>query len=515
MRDTKVRMRRKRLFVLVMLVFLPATVSLAVESGVPSHRAEAFVGQDLHLAGGEVISYQASTGEHILVFQGGFSMSIGANQFSSDSAVVWLESIATEFRGRVRIDYKARVYLDGNVSVKKGRGAKTTDLSQTIVEEGQAMVVRFSLSGEVFVTADKRKIADPRGLELYKRALAAVVPVEPKFVVQPEALVPELLEEVRPEVPTKEVVVVKKPREPGLIEKVVPVKPAEVVAKPEAKEPVFRYPINFAPAGEVALEFESAKAKDGTDIATVIGRLYVWQWRGVRGKEVLLELLADNAVIFYSEEAWKTYEESLRGGGTEDILAKGAVRAIYMSGDVVMTEGQRTIRADEIYYDFDRKKAIAINAVMRNFDVARGIPIYVRAAKLQQLAENKFAAENITLTSSEFYLPQISLSASSVIITDTTTIDEQVGQVSDSSYDALMRDVRLKVYDRTIFYWPVVRSNLERPDIPLKSMHTGYDKTWGASVETRWYLARLLGLREPEGTDSTFALDYYGKLGPV
>ena len=513
MRDTKVRMRRKRLFVLVMLVFLPATVSLAVESGVPSHRAEAFIGQDLHLAGAEVISYQASTGEHILVFQGGFSMSIGANQFSSNSAVVWLESIATEFRGPVHIDYKVRVYLDGNVSVKKGRGAKTTDLSQRIVEKGQAMVVRFSVSGEVFVTADKRKITDPRGLELYKRALTAVVPVEPKFVVQPEVVVPELLEEVRPEVPTKEVVVVKKPREPGLIEKVVPVKPAEVVAKPEAKEPVFRYPVNFAPAGEVPLEFESAKAEDGTDIATVIGRLYVWQWRGVRGKEVLLELLADNAVIFYSEEAWKTYEESLPGVGTEDILAKGAVRAIYMSGDVVMTEGQRTIRADEIYYDFDRKKAIAINAVMRNFDVARGIPIYVRAAKLQQLAENKFTAENITLTSSEFYLPQISLSASSVIITDTTTIDEQVGQVSDSSYDALMRDVRLKVYDRTIFYWPVVRSNLERPDIPLKSIHTGYDKTWGASVETRWYLARLLGLREPEGTDSTFALDYYGKRG--
>jgi len=297
-----------------MLVLLPATVSLAIESGVPSRRAEAFVGQDLHLAGAEVISHQVSTGEHILVFQGGFSMSIGANQFSSDSAVVWLGPQKFEV-------LRARVYLDGNVSAKKGRGARTTDLSQTIVEKGQAMVVRFSVSGEVFVTADKRNITDPRGLELYKRALAAVVPVEPKFVVQPKAVVPKLLEEVRPEVPTKEVVVVKKPREPGLIEKVVPVKPAEVVAKPEAKEPVFRYPVNFAPAGEVPLEFESAKAEDGTDIATVIGRLYVWQWRGVRRKEVLLELLADNAVIFYSEEAWKTYEESLPGVGTEDVLA--------------------------------------------------------------------------------------------------------------------------------------------------------------------------------------------------
>ena len=76
-----------------------------------------------------------------------------------------------------------------------------------------------------------------------------------------------------------------------------------------------------------------------------------------------------------------------------------------------------------------------------------------------------------------------------------------------------MRKVRLKMYDKTIFYWPFMRSNLQRPDIPLKSIQAGYDSTWGTSVETRWFLARLLGLREPKGTDSTFALDYYGKRG--
>ena len=189
------------------------------------------------------------------------------------------------------------------------------------------------------------------------------------------------------------------------------------------------------------------------------------------------------------------------------------MKAIYMSGDVVMTEGQRTIRAEEMYYDFERKKGLAIGAVMRSFDAARGIPIYVRAAKLQQLAENKFAADNITLASSEFYVPQISLNASSVIITDTTPVDERLGRASDSSYDAEMRDVRLKVGDTTIFYWPFLRSNLQRPDVPLKSAHIGHDSTWGTSVETRWYLARLLGLREAEGTDSTLALDYYGKRG--
>jgi hypothetical protein len=150
---------------------------------------------------------------------------------------------------------------------------------------------------------------------------------------------------------------------------------------------------------------------------------------------------------------------------------------------------------------------------MRNFDVERGIPIYVRAAKLRQLAENKFSAEDITLTSSEFHLPQISLSASDVIITDTTTIDAQMGQLSDSSYDAQMHDVRMKVGEKTIFRWPFLRSNLQRPDVPLRSVHAGYDRTWGTSVESRWYLSRLLGLQEHKGTESTLELDYYSKRG--
>ena len=336
-------------------------------------------------------------------------MSIGANQFFSKSAVVWLRSETTEFRGRVRIDYKAKVYLQDNVSVEKGRGAQTVDLSQTVVEKGQAMVVQFGVSGEVFVTADKREIADPRGLELYKKAQALVVPITPEFVVRAEALVPEWpVEKRRPEKPVKEVVVKKVVPEkekvvitkPGLIERIFApkkrVRPAEVVARPKEKEPRFRYPVNISPAGEVPLEMERTEELDGTYIATVTQRFYLWQKQDEIGG--LLELQADNAVIFYSGQEPQRDEEQSETG---DVLAKGAVEAIYVSGDVVMTEGQRTIRTDEMYYDFQRKKALAINAVMRTFDLERGIPIYVRAVKLRRLAKDKFSAENIVLTALE------------------------------------------------------------------------------------------------------------------
>ncbi|HDZ69146.1 MAG TPA: LPS-assembly protein LptD, partial [Phycisphaerales bacterium] len=483
-----------------MLILPPTVASSAIES----QKARLFDGQDLHLEGTEVVSYQLSTGEHTLLFRNGFSMSIGANQFSSDSAVVWLKSKTTEFRGRTRIDYNAKVYLTGNITVKKGKGARTTDLETFLVprktrDEQEAtryesMVVRFSVSGEVFVTADIKKSGDPRGLVLYKKALADVTSLGLKFAVKAEVPVSETADSVK-QIPVAELADSNK----------VKSEKTEIIAKPKVKKPGLAYPVNIAPAGEVKPKVEISTAADGTDIATVIGRFYLWQKQDEKGG--LLELQADDAVMFLADSGQRTADSK------EPYAKRYTPNAVYMSGDVVMTEGQRTIRADELYYDFQEKKALAINAVMRNFDVKRGIPIYVRAAKLRQLAENKFAAENITLTSSEFYQPQISLTASTVLITDTTAIDQRDGKVSDSSFDAQMRDVRLKMGKRTIFYWPVMRSNLQRPDIPIKSIRIGNDNTWGTSVETRWYLSRLLGLAEPEGTDSTFALDYYGKRG--
>jgi len=268
----------------------------------------------------------------------------------------------------------------------------------------------------------------------------------------------------------------------------------------QQKKPGIEYPIRLSPVGE------DTQVELNENIITVIGRFYISQKQDEKGG--LLELQADNAVIFLSGEESQT-DDGKRSA--ENMLT--GMQAIYMSGDIVMTNGQRTIRADEIYYDFQKKTAIAINAVMRNFDTLEGIPIYVRAAKLRQMAENEFAADDITLTTSEFYLPQISLNASKIEITDTTTADQQQGGVSKSSYDARMHDVRLKMYDKTIFKWPFMRNNLQRPDLPIKSVHLGHDNIRGTFSETRWYLARLLGLQEPEGTDSTLALDYYSERG--
>ena len=475
-------MRNRMLFILFFLILLLGPAFSALGSGaeqVPN--ATAFVGQDLHMEGPSVINHQLSTGENILVFREGFSMSIGANQFFSESAVVWLiprsavpvkSTVPEKLKvgDRSRIGYKAMVYLQGGVSVKKAKGARMTSLTGTVIGQGRVMAVQAGVSGEVFVTADKRRVADPRGLALYSEAFSGLRKVG-FWPTSAEA----------------------KSREIEFTEEIE--EPAEAGIEPQEIEPQFRYPVHYSGIGEVAPKIEWDE-----NIGTIIGRIYLWQKQDEKGR--LLELQADYAVIFRSAADKKRSGNDL-----------GGVKAIYLSGDVLMTEGLRTIRAEEIYYDFKAKKALAVKAVMRNFDESNGIPIYIKALKLRQLAENKFGAENITLTTSEFYVPQISVNASKVIITDTTNLNAQQGDTSKSSFDAQMHDVRFKLYDKTIFYWPLMRSNMQRPDTPLKSVHVGRDNTWGMQVETQWYLSRLLGLQEPEGTDSTLSLDYYSKRG--
>ncbi len=477
--------------------------------------AELFAGQDLHLAAGRMTTYESgdfADAEHILTFDDAFSMVIGDNQLASDSAVVWLQTIAADYRGTRRIDYNAQVYLQGNVSVKQGKGARTTDLSQSVVERGEALVARFLVNGEVFATADEQNIASVSELEdlqIYRNALAAMKPVRPEPAIAEGAIVPKLEEPEPEDEPVTE------PKEPWRITDVFKIKQPEPSEKPApAEEPAieeveFEYPVNITGLWQRPPEIEDTLMADGSRVSTVIGRFYLWQRRDEKGG--LLEFQADSAVVFHGAEEAESDEdtrsESVLGGGS-------SVEAAYLKGNVIMTEGPRTIRADEVYYDFQKRQALAVNAEMRSFDPERGIPIYLRAVELRQISENVFNAEEVTLTTSEFYMPQVAMDASRVLLTDTTGIDARTGKkVDKSSYDAILYNAKMKVNQNTVFYWPKFRTNLEQPELPIKSVHIGRDSDFGTSVETRWHLSKLLGLKEPSGVDSVLAVDYFGKRG--
>lgn len=509
--------------------------------GIGTEEAKIFSGQDLQLSGKEVISHQVSSSEYVLVFEKGFSMTIGANNFTSDKAVVWLNSVVTQMRGKTEVEYKAQVYLQDKVQGKEGKSAKATDVAKYELAKGKKMFLRFTVTGEVLVTADKRQELDPREMEFYKKAAASIVPEEPRFLVRSKAMVPPLPEEKVQAVAKKEGKKSKKKvveqkyvdiGKPAAVQKSLEAETAQaagvaeanepsmempwgegeeaaataVPKQPVVKEPKFVYPVRISPMGKEPFKFEAAFGKDGNSVATIVGRFYMWQKQNEQGR--VLELQADNAVVFYSTgELQKVEKESENQG-----ILGGSISAIYLCGNVIMAEADKTVTSDEMYYDFHQKKAIALNAQFKTFDSQRGIPIYVRAEKIRQVAESKFEAEKAVVTTSEFHKPQLSAQVSSVELVDTSSINEK-GEVTKRSFDADMRDVRVKYYDSTIFAWPRMRGNLERPDIPIKSASMGHDSIRGTTIETRWFFSRLLGLKEPEDTESTLDVDYYSKRG--
>lgn len=270
------------------------------------------------------------------------------------------------------------------------------------------------------------------------------------------------------------------------------------------------FSINFSPVNSESLKIESYPLEGERLCYTLSNRVYVW-WQ-VDGYE--LELQADSIVIFLTEKFNRGRDGFGGIGSVQDFLEAEWVDGIYLAGDVILAEGTRSIRAEEMYFDVLKHQALMLKAELKGYDERRKIPLYVRADELSMLAMNVFSAEDVVLTTSEFYRPQVSIHAAKVLITDMTLVDAETGKLSDHSFDAQLEDVRVKAGEQTVFYWPSMRANLERPDLPLKGARVGHDSRLGSHVQTRWHMWRMLDRREPEGTDGTVLLDYFDKRGP-
>lgn len=503
---------QKRIVCFFLTILFFATEGLC-EIGLSEARV--FGAEDLNISGKTMTSFQPTTGKHILAFDNGFNLVLGDNKLKSGKAVVWLDIYTTEHLGTQETEYKLTVYLQDKVSMSQGAGSKLSGIEtdQSVVEDAESLVAKFTVNGEVFVTAGSRISEDPRTSMLYRNALVATGQMQLAPASEGEKETAIAGEQESPKLNVMEKVFgggkagksSKKYQRQGKrsIFAASPSEPERTVVPPPPPAKI-NYPVNISSATEKPVKITSENLPDGTGIATITERFYLWQKQDEAG--MLLEFMADSAVIFYAS---KTDDSNT----TNDLPNDNAVKAIYLRGDIIMTEGNRTIRAVEAYYDFQKKQALMVKPVITTYDPARGIPIYARAEKIRQTAENKFYGENVTLTSSEFYVPQVSATASRVFITDLTNVEKVNGIPNKHSYDAVMEDVKFKVDNRTVFYWPRIRSNLERPDIPLKALKVGRDSSFGTAIETEWYLARVLGLREPEGVESSLMIDHYSKRG--
>lgn len=242
-----------------------------------------------------------------------------------------------------------------------------------------------------------------------------------------------------------------------------------------------------------------------------------------------------------------------------------AIKGIYLEGDVVASatdqrSGRYNLRGPRVYYDVQNQQAVMLDAVFWTYDEQRGLPLYVRASEIRQLAANQWQANKARLTTTAFFDPVFSLGASSVTITKRTEpgeggsrpargrargpLDETnfgeganiaggvtTGAASggpgggggggagrgggereiESTYvDA--KGITLKAGSVPFFYVPRFKGEVD--ELPLRDLRIDSSSGSGTALKTAWDAFSVTGLRRPDGLDTTALLDWYFDRGP-
>ena len=454
-------------------------------------------GQDIYINSESVeVASDADSGQ-ILVFEDTVAIEYCSSRFEAESAVVWVKDSSVVNRGQVQRAYNIRCYLENGINITRAGDYSVGDIDEYLVERGKSLVIDLLVSGNVNLQSNSITPIDPYTVELFRRAVEVANKPQGKLHFNPDAIPPRFRA-------SSELGQGAIPRG-GLVSKLFGSEPsATELSQTAVKQDKENEPVNVAALWKPAPEIEKTTMADGRDVITVIGRFYIWQKRGSNGE--IVEFQADRAVLFLGNGEVKAGSEQT---GRADILASGDIESVYIEGDIVFTEGMRTIRADSMYYNFAKSQALAINSMMTRFEPGRDIPIFIKADKLIQKSESVFSAEGVQISSDEFYLPQLSLNASKVVLSDRPDLLEG----KNSGFSAELEGVSAKYYDKTIFKSSSMVTGLERPELAIRKMHLSNSSAFGTSFETQWYLSRLLGYREPDGFSSSLNLDWFSDRG--
>ena len=435
--------------------------------------------------------WRQADGTLTVMFNGGFRLDMGRRRLSADDAVVWVRSERSEPDGRKF--YDVTVYLSGNAQVQ--------DVAGTITEDQVLLISSLRTFGQITKHHDAHSREPAQDSPLYQRAVQdrqRIFGPVPQTQPAPKTHVP------RP----------------------------ESTGEPKVKRPgrTIRYTLP---------SIETAQTPDGGQVFVVIGqtgaRVYFSQAGGPDSP--LLEIQADNAVVFpkrgtasllvgeeltepQTRPATTRPAPPTRPGPQQpparlsDPLRSSGIEAIYLEGDVVLSLGTRFVRASRLYYDFERSRALILDAVFRTDIPQRGIPLYIRADQIRQLSAREFSATNARVSTSEFYTPHYHVGADKVYIEDRTernAAGEPAGRIA-ATYE--LRNTTLNVQGFPIAYWPRSRGDLETSETVIRRLRTGYSDEFGVEIETSWHLYNLLGIPRPQGFDATLKLDYFTDRGP-
>jgi len=212
----------------------------------------------------------------------------------------------------------------------------------------------------------------------------------------------------------------------------------------------------------------------------------------------------------------------------EKLQPKDAPLEFYLEGNIVFRQGDRVIYAERMYYNVRQQQGIVLNAeILTPTPGYQGL-IRLKAEVLQQLDPYNFRAVNGAVTSSRIGVPRYWLQAGEVSFQDIQiprrdpltgqfAVDPETGEPAvEHQYLATSRNNFLFLTGLPVLYWPVMATDLVKPNYYLDSLRLKHDNVFGTQVMADWDLYQLLGIQSPpEGTDWTLSTDYLSQRGPA
>lgn len=296
----------------------------------------------------------------------------------------------------------------------------------------------------------------------------------------------------------------------------------EVIPVPQSKSLQIRLGRRYGTPNNA----ESTLLPDGTR-RTILTGGWVVNVESSDGKDNT-EFVADDVVIWNHGPGI----DNPQNGFNTDPDGKNQTE-LYMAGNVIIrsTRGKllkqplsQTLRAEEVYYDVERNRAIALRADLElavsklpdafhlkgevrrldleNWEILNGT---ASASKLPSDPGLRLDSERYTLSQRKVVRRNIfGLPFRDVLTGEKVEIQEQL---------VTGRNVVTRLDGIPIFYTPVMRMNAEDPLGPLQSFGFGTARQFGPSVYTNWDLYELLALRPPPGHTWRLNVDDMSKRG--
>ncbi|HMN96638.1 MAG TPA: hypothetical protein PKC43_01605 [Phycisphaerales bacterium] len=473
----------------------------------PTSRGAASGGQVLAIVGdrlsGFVLPIEAMPGEVVLkstegwtwrvddtirfYLRGDVSIATAGNVFRSQEAVVWMNRIPSE-RGLIS---QFAFYFD--------RVADPTQLAG-IGPSGEDVLITTSALGAVRLRVPFLAEAPPPATPIVARGERRLAEHLRRLIAAPPPLrrIPALDEPVPP--PPEIPIPGESPRE--ALEQL----PA-TIRLPRESDGVRL----FDPRGLVAFSGKSVVVDENDDTVRLEGGIVVdYLDEEAAGGPRRLTLTAARSVVFLRAGTVRGVRVRGAGGplGSESAqVTAEVVEGIYLEGDVVASDGSYNVRAARIYYDVPRGSAIMADAVLRTYARGGRIPVVARAEEMRQVSRDEWRAQNATVSTSEFFVPHVSLGARQVTVTELPT------EGADGGRMVAAESLTLRAGRAPFFWWPSASGRAG--DIPLRSIGGGYSSVNGAAVETEWDLLALAGIAPRDDLDVTLEIDGFTKRGPA